>query len=470
MAENSRSIVGVANPRALAELRAGERIDWDRVDGEATIAKLLETPYENLFDPKFGSPLYAGVPIDLTRKLVDVRVVDQDTLRDRVRALKFDPLVRERLVNRRLLEHGTIREGVVDRPAFTDAPVAQVGAAKKVAGEEQVARLAHIAQTARAVQLADARPVRHNERVDLHEFGRDIVVLPPDWFGGLFSNLTFGVQGEFAEVAPTITSPVQGGLADCYLVSAMASLAWVRPEEIAERMRRDDQVGDVTAGGADFLFSLHEKLDLGIAKIEFVFPVWIGEQIPTAGGGTAVYARSSVPNETWPALLEKAFVVWRSGGNKDVPRSEDYDVVAFGDAAWACYVLTGNPPWYHWADAADAWSTIQSNCADGRATTPLVAWTWGSGDASPAKVDYASAGLVANPAYSILGTWELDGECYVVLRNPWGWREATLNTASGTWGTREAWGTSELTLPGDGVFALRIDTFRECFMGFGGAK
>ena len=76
----------------------------------------------------------------------------------------------------------------------------------------------------------------------------------------------------------------------------------------------------------------------------------------------------------------------------------------------------------------------------------------------------------ANHAYSILGTWETNNRQYVILRNPWGWYEATLNTHAGTWTTPESWGNANLTLPGNGVFALEIHTFREYFMGFGGAS
>jgi hypothetical protein len=87
----------------------------------------------------------------------------------------------------------------------------------------------------------------------------------------------------------------------------------------------------------------------------------------------------------------------------------------------------------------------------------------------PNKVDYAGANLVANHAYSILGIWETHKRQYVVLRNPWGYHEGSLNVATGTWSTQETWGTASLTLPGSGVFALEIHTFREYFMGFGGA-
>ena len=73
--------------------------------------------------------------------------------------------------------------------------------------------------------------------------------------------------------------------------------------------------------------------------------------------------RSSVAGENWPAEIEKAVAVWRSGGNADYPRSSDYAHLNGGDPAWAVHVLKGGQPWYHWADADDTWSTIRSHCS-----------------------------------------------------------------------------------------------------------
>jgi hypothetical protein len=140
------------------------------------------------------------------------------------------------------------------------------------------------------------------------------------------------------------------------------------------------------------------------------------------------------------------------------PSSTNYAELNYGDAAWAVASLVGRAPWYHSANAADAWSTISARCTNGRATQPMTAWTYGTGSAT---VSYDGSGIVANHAYSILGTETSGGHNYVVLRNPWGFHEGALNALAGTW--------QGMTLPGDGVFALRIDTFSQYYAGFGGA-
>ena len=45
----------------MAEVVSGTRIDWKQVeDKPALLEQILGTPYEELFDPQFGGPLYIG--------------------------------------------------------------------------------------------------------------------------------------------------------------------------------------------------------------------------------------------------------------------------------------------------------------------------------------------------------------------------------------------------------------------------
>jgi hypothetical protein len=480
MPGDSRRDVGAASPRALAELRAGRRIDWSCEDEPKLLQQQLGMPFKELFDPKFGSPIYAGVPLDFSHRRCSVHV-DGST--------DINKLFNQSPNSRILIEHGLVSESVLSSPT-TNVRLFAAGIADQIGRElqslnEPCHRLANPQQVGRAAELAVAGRLTEMGQATLIEPGkllrkldREYVIIPPDWLQLVLSDLNFGLPGEYFVHAPTATSPVQGALGDCWLIAALASVSWTRPELMAERIRRENPTGDVESandqdsGHADFRFDFTDVLTIPLGfitlTIPFTFPIWVGEEVPQSGGGY-VYARSSVAGEVWPAVIEKAVAVWRSGGNADFPRSADYGHLNGGDAAWACHILTGGSAWYHWADANDTWSTIQSHCSNARANSPLVAWTWGSSDDSPNKVDYAGANLVADHAYSILGTWETNKRQYVVLRNPWGYHEGTLNVATGTWSTQEAWGTASLTLPGGGVFALEIHTFREYFMGFGGA-
>src|SRR5688572_22219061 len=62
-AETPRS--AVINPYALAELVAGRPIPWKQIhDRPRLLEEILQTPYAELFDPKYGSPLYTGFKLD----------------------------------------------------------------------------------------------------------------------------------------------------------------------------------------------------------------------------------------------------------------------------------------------------------------------------------------------------------------------------------------------------------------------
>jgi hypothetical protein len=82
-----------------------------------------------------------------------------------------------------------------------------------------------------------------------------------------------------------------------------------------------------------------------------------------------------------------------------------------------------------------------------------------------------SANIVANHCYTILGWDYLNGTEYVVLRNPWGYHEGTIDNVTGTpW---QAFDTSfwrTVALNTAGVFAIKADTFRQYFAGFGVVK
>ncbi len=475
MPGDSRRNVGAANPRTLAELRAGRPIDWSAEDAKKTLSQLLDTPYEHLFDPKFASPVYAGVPLDFSDSCCHAQADPKTDLR---KLCDSAPQARQ------LIENGLVSESILKKPAtnlrqFSARMADQVAAelqsldncSHRTANAEQTVRSAELAVASRLTDMSQATLVPVGK--PLGKLNREFVILNPDWLRFILSDLSYGLPGEYFVDAPTATSPVQGGLADCWLIAAMAAVSWTRPELIAERIRREALAGDVDSGKASFRFDFTDVLTIPLGfftiTIPFTFPFWIGEKVPQQNG-MYLYARSSVAGETWPAVLEKGMAVWRSGGNADFPGSADYAHLNYGDAAWACHVLTGGTAWYHWADADDSWSTIVANCSGSRTVTPMTAWTWGSSDKSPNKVDYAGAHLVANHAYTVLGTWETNNRQYVVLRNPWGWMEATLNVHNGTWSTQEDWGAAALTLPGGGAFALEIHTFREYFMGFGGAK
>lgn len=272
--------------------------------------------------------------------------------------------------------------------------------------------------------------------------------------------------GDFFEEATEFSDPVQGALGDCYFIAALSSVAWARTYVIAQRTR-------ATAVGTNDFVDMVEFYKAGKPE-----KVEVTEKIPLISpNNTFIYARSSEKGEIWPAVYEKAYAKWRTGVTTDTP---DYAPIAGGDPVGAAAQLTGLTPYYfgNASMTADAiWQKVRENSVSAKTFNPMVAWTYPSGDASPDKVNYSTAHLVANHAYSILGWQFVNNQKYVVLRNPWGTYEATLNVDGTTWVAFDApyyggpgWWRPIAMPTVDGVFAIRADTFKSYFAGFGLVK
>jgi hypothetical protein len=373
--------IGAANPLAIAELKLGKTLDPNAADFKDVMSQALGLPYEQLFDPKFNSPVFVGI-----------------------REVMAPPVIL------RPVRVGVGAAGPGSTGTVTRGPV--------------------------------LTPIRLKK----------VTITIPVWWPGLFTDLKYAVTGEFIVDVPTATAPVQGALGDCWLISAMASVAWCHSDAIAERTLKNGS-GVVAADGANYEFTFYASPSWATPKT-----LSVKDDVPVSSTGQYIYARSSVPGETWPANLEKAFIGMRGATGFLEPSSSNYGELSGGDPAWAVASLVGRAPYYYSASLPGAWSIINSRCTGGVATAPMTAWTYGTGSAT---VSYDGSGIVANHAYSILGTETAGGQNYVVLRNPWGYHEGSLNVLNGTW--------QGLTLPVDGIFALRADTFGQYYAGFGGA-
>lgn len=367
--------IGVINPYALVEVMLKKRVNWKRVNAQKLLEKTLGMPYEKLFDPKYESPLYAG--------------------------LKYNPQT------------------------------------------ESIER----------VEIPPTAKGAHRALIDV---GDSIVWADPGDF--------------FEEGAPEMSDPIQGALADCYFIAALSSVAWARPYVIAERTWRRAAIGHIQM--VEFLKNYGSCTP---AKIE------VTELLPlNSPAMTFIYARSSEHGEIWPAVYEKAFAKWRNG-NPVGPAGDkpNYSTIAYGNPVAAAAALTGLTPYYYSNPSLDEnniWVKVNNeNCVSSKTFNPMVAWTYGS--APSPDVNYSSAHIAANHAYSILGSWQdrVTGQRYIVLRNPWGTYEGILNVEGGTWTAWDAVGrygcwTSIPMATNDGIFALRVDTFKKYFAGFGVVK
>jgi hypothetical protein len=369
---------GVINPFALVAARLRRTVDWARLaDRRSFVSNVLGFPYDKLFDPRHGSPLYAYARYDAHTK-------------------EMSPTPAEHLT---LL-----------------SPNARSAAA--------------------------------------------------GGYSGAGATLEWRDPGTFFEHAPDFTAPVQGALPDCHFISAMASLAWSNPFAFAHNLRPVRQDDDIERGGTFARIPFFGGTGAAPSMVE------VTELLPLMEPGDVYqYARSGHANETWPAVYEKAWVKWFTNATGDRP---NYGLVTGGDPVHDLVSLTGLSPSY--ADTQtmtgdQIWNDVRAHCQGSWTFNPMVACTYASDASAPTPVDYNTAGLVAWHCYAILGWQFAGGQKYIVLRNPWGYHEATLNVDNGPWTSFDQFDGGDvvgtLSLPENGVFALRADTFQQYFESYG---
>jgi len=205
----------------------------------------------------------------------------------------------------------------------------------------------------------------------------------------------------------------QGGLGDCYFISALEAVLHGR--ETRERKPLTEILGEMTrmtdADRCEVRF--FSKRANGRMK-----EVWvpISTDLPFDKEiGKLAYGGNTT--QLWVALLEKAYAQFRGGYQ------------AIGDGGYCDEVmqaLTGKR-----ADntqitpdnAEEQYERVKAALAKGKVATcgtnGVDQTDYSTGEAGP-ESEFEKAGLVPGHAYSIHNVFERDGERFLTLRNPWG--------------------------------------------------
>ena len=428
----------VINPYALAELVAGRRIPWKSIaDTRGMLEELLQTPYEELFDPKYDSPLYLGFHLNEELRLEPAPAPARDA-------------AAETAGND--LEHTPVGDALITKlgdlgPLFSTKDVAGIKVERAEMQANTIELRVRMSDVLRRQRLAR---ILSPDIVDLVVFDPDrLRIVRPTWLD----------QGTFFREAAEFFDPVQGAVANCYFIAAMSSVAWSHPYVIKQLTRATGQAQQQFVD----MIRFYDPANGNTAH-----DIEVTELTPVASNGSPIYCRSSETGEIWPAVYEKAFAKYVTNDPGDFP---DITKTAWGDCVYASAQLTGLSRHYfdtasHTAD--QLWNLVRANSLSRRTFNPMTAWTYGSGDASPDHVRYSDANLVAAHCYSILGWAYENGQEYIVLRNPWGSTEASINTYGGSeWFYDVSWWRPIAFANPDGVFALRADTFKRYFAGLG---
>ena len=440
----------VINPFALADLVSGQRIPWnDIADAKSVLEQILATPYEELFDPKYGGPLYVGLALDSHLKLVPERspLLDIQPRRDGDDAR---PGGLESFGQYRTLAD---MARLADLKSILEWPILCADLSRY----SRVRISLRLPPELRALQLGNALSA---DVIRSITFDPAIIAnVDPGWTppGGHWA-----VAGEFFQQTAEYFDPVQGAVANCYYIAALSAIAWATPFRLAHLTRATGPAQPQFNDQISFY-----KPDSGGALDQ---AIQVTEAVPMTAGGNPIYCRSSESGETWPAVYEKAFAKLKTGTATDMP---DITQTAWGDCVWATAQLNGGTRHYYdtaGRSADDLWQLLRSNCLSYRTFNPMTAWTYSSGDAAPDHVDYSSAQIVGSHCYTVLGWAYRDCQRWIVLRNPWGNTEATSSVLDATISMYDVSWWRPITLKNnDGVFAMEIGAFKKYFAGFGTA-
>lgn len=436
----------VISPYALAEQIAGRPIKWREVRNVPELLEdLLQTPYDELFDPIHKGPLYTGLRLNKQMQLEQIRSPLLDVEIDRDISdidIQVDGSSKVAVLADLGPRFDVDDVGTIAVAGITTAANGRLCVTLELPERERLERLAHVLSPALVLTVAG----------DPRESGASKDWTPP---GGSWVD-----NGRFFNEAAEFFDPVQGAVANCYYIAALSAVAWAQPRRIGHLTRATGQTQEQFAN----LVRFYKPNSDGQVDKE----IEVTDRVPLNSSGGWIYARSSESGEIWPAVYEKAYAKYKTGVTGDQP---DITKTAWGDCVNATAQLTGGKPNYYSSgnnSADQLWDRVRANSMSRRTIRPMTAWTYSSGQASEQKIVYSDANIVASHCYAVLGWDHRDGKKFIVLRNPWGGTEATVQTLAGTWWSHDIswWRPITLANP-DGTFGIEASAFKTYFGGLG---
>jgi hypothetical protein len=468
--------VGCINPYALVEAILGQRIDIRSPASIQLVSDILQTDYEELFDMKFDSILYAGLKLSNSGSAKALKKEDMKflsgkdlqtadlsvvkTLRD-LEKLGLDDVLKAR-VKRIRIQNDKVR--VVLYAGHLATTLSNCAVTNNIADIALPFRNKNGSFSPPNCSWQDKHPTTPSMRDMMENFmGRPEMQRN---MGGNFPLMGNRMTGAAPDglTEHNFDDPVQGAMGNSYLIAALFSVFWADPT-IINRSQHFRSGGDDRRSGGDERRS-SQKLaikffDKGGHNNAKTTTIEVGYDLVVNNSNyELVYCRASDRHSVWPALYEKAFAKWISDSSSDHP---DITQTHHGDPVKAMAQMNDKKPCYLYTEEAEPSELIglvRANSLGYKTITPMVAWTKATGNA------FSGSNLVANHAYSVLGWTDRCGDTpCVVLRNPWGQTEpAGRASYPGLIDRVElaVWPPASL-LDAGGVIALEMSAFRRHF-------
>ncbi|KAI0400233.1 hypothetical protein F4802DRAFT_505315 [Xylaria palmicola] len=491
--------VGCINPFALAENMIGHKIDRQSITAIRIIQDTLQTDYEELFDMKHHSVLYAGLKLNKQeRKAEELEEGETKILKEKDLVTpdlsRLDKL--GDLENIGMKEMGNVRikrAGILNNKLHLVLHADEI--ARTVCNREVTQTINDFCLPFRRDgQRQDAFTPPNSSWRD----AREVLMMrnmPRSLISDYNTLFDYGGSREF-QVMRKFDDPIQGATGNGWFVAALFSVYWADPASLNRNTSMQGRMPyhDPNNGGGEgrqqqqrFSVKFHDKGGRNNNKTQVVE---VDYRVPVNNSSEDfVYCRSSDGLALWPALYEKAFARWireggGGGGNEGSVRRRggvaggeggqrvDITQTHHGDPVKAMAQINGREPEYYFTDKrepGDLVGLVRRCSVNHRTICPMVAWTHASD-----RGTYRGCNLVANHAYSVLG-WSSVGQGdrqYIIVRNPWGVTEPSgLSSYPGilTRVEPEYWRPASL-LDREGVMAVEVGAFKEYFACMGVAK
>lgn len=466
--------VGATNPYALVEAILGYRLDYSSPNVASLISSVLATDYDELFDMKHKSVLYAGLDYDEDKKQTyELQRQDINILHD------WDFQTPDLSAVQTLAD-------------LEQVGISNVGATKIKTARLQNGKLHLVLDAGCITRTASNRNITRtvNEMVtrfraqDERSFGCPPNTAWRDLEENVLKNvsqklahslsqqldLNSGRKDAASNAHAVVSSshqlhqqplffdgPVQGATSNSWLIAALFSVYWSDIAIIHQCFR-----GDGLKRAADdpirHVIKMYNKggrrnnAEDRTLLVDYQVPIHKNMKEP-------VYCRSASRTDTWPSLYEKAYSMWIQ--RSDVDRA-DAAQTAYGDPVKAMAQIDGKRPQYFFTRShskVEILSIVRASSLQRKTVSPMCAYT------HPTGSEFRGANMVANHAYSVLGWADYGARQYIVIRNPWGVTEPRgLSSYPGVIDRvdESIWPQASMLVAG-GVLAVDVDVFGDYF-------
>jgi hypothetical protein len=487
--------VGCISPYALVEALVGQKMDRCSINASRIISDVLATDYDELFDMKHKSILYAGLKLDAEGNKVQ-QLTDKELKILNERDLESPDLSRVQKVDD------------IEKLGLKDILQARVKSARIQNGKlRMVLQARDLSKTVSNCDVTESisqlcLPFRKNRNDwnppntswrDVYQnffqcmaqrmfLGMDMLGFAERFrrsqhpFLGAGNSLGFGLsshENTCSVMSHQFDDPIQGALGNSWFVAALFSVFWADPSMI-NRCIQPMETGNPHHGDQDNNSNTNTQRKL---KVKFfdkggennnkTETIEVDYRIPVNNSDAQpVYCKSSSGCALWPSLYEKAFAKWVSDSGSDQP---DLTQIHSGDPIKAMAQINGRKPEYYFTEkrsGRELVGLVRSCSLNFKTISPMAAYTYPTGRM------YRGSNLAANHAYSVLGWTELGQRQHIIIRNPWGVTEnSALTSYPGIMHQVEPdfWSPATL-LDAGGVLAVEADAFKEYFACIGVAR